>query len=123
MGLALIEAAREAGVRITLLDTCYLSAGFGEPPAGVQVRYSDGDAAAWADRATDLAERSTDDGVVIGAAAHSVRAVPPEQLPTIAEWAGGQKPLHVHLSEQLVENRACMAAYSRTPAEVLALHG
>ena len=35
MGLALVEAAREAGIRIALLDTCYLSSGFGEPPTGV----------------------------------------------------------------------------------------
>jgi formiminoglutamate deiminase len=120
MGLALVAAAREAGIRITLLDTCYLSSGFGEPPEGVQVRYADPDAAAWADRVDGL---ETPGGVVVGAAVHSVRAVPAEQLPTVAEWAKGDKPLHVHLSEQLVENQACVAAYSRTPAEVLALHG
>jgi len=100
MGKALVAAAREAGIRITLLDTCYLSSGFGEPPEGVQVRYSDGDAASWAERVTDLAAETTDPGVVIGAAAHSVRAVPAEQLPTIAEWAGGQKPFeHLFQSE------------------------
>ena len=31
MGDALIAAAREAGIRITLLDTCYLAGGIGEP--------------------------------------------------------------------------------------------
>jgi len=120
MGLALVEAAREAGIRITLLDTCYLSSGFGDPPQGVQVRYADRDAADWADRASAL---EAGDGVQIGAAVHSVRAVPAEQLPTVADWAGGRKPLHVHLSEQVAENQACVAAYSRTPTEVLALHG
>ena len=60
---------------------------------------------------------------MVGAAVHSVRAVPAEQLPTVAEWAGDTKPLHVHLSEQVAENRACVSAYSRTPTEVLALHG
>ncbi len=132
MGLALVEAAREAGIRITLLDTCYLSAGFGDPPQGVQVRYADRDAGEWSERVAGLdtlagARYSTNEGrsggVVIGAAVHSVRAVPAEQLPTVAEWAGGAKPLHVHLSEQLSENTACVAAYSRTPTEVLALHG
>jgi formiminoglutamate deiminase len=121
MGLALVEAAREAGIRITLLDTCYLSSGFGEPPDGVQVRYADRDATAWAER-VDRWE-TPEAGVVIGAAVHSVRAVPSEQLPTVAEWSGGSKPLHVHVSEQVAENRACVAAYSRTPTEVLALHG
>ena len=28
-------------------------------------------------------------------------------------------PLHAHLSEQVAENRACLAAYRATPAEVL----
>ena len=121
MGTALVEAAREAGIRITLLDTCYLSSGFGEPPEGVQVRYADRDAEAWAERADGLDK--DDDHARVGAAVHSVRAVPPEQLPTVAEWAGDDRPLHVHLSEQVVENQACVAAYSRTPAEVLGLHG
>ena len=121
MGTALVEAAREAGIRITLLDTCYLSSGFGEPPEGVQVRYADRDAAAWTARVDGLDD--TQAHVVVGAAVHSVRAVPAEQLPTVAEWAGDDKPLHVHLSEQVVENQACVAAYSRTPTEVLALHG
>ena len=46
MGHALIDAAAEAGIRITLLDTCYLASGFGDPPEGVQKRFSDGDATA-----------------------------------------------------------------------------
>ncbi len=121
MGAALVEAAREAGIRITLLDTCYLSAGFGDPPQGVQVRYADRDAAAWSERVA-LLEKSAE-GVLVGSAVHSVRAVPAEQLPIVAEWAGDTKPLHVHLSEQVAENRACVSAYSRTPTEVLALHG
>ncbi len=38
MGLAVVAAARDAGLRIALLDTCYLSSGFGAPPLGVQVQ-------------------------------------------------------------------------------------
>ena len=49
MGHALVRAARDAGIRIALLDTCYLSSGFGEEPQGVQVRFSDGDARALGD--------------------------------------------------------------------------
>ena len=50
MGHALVQAAREAGLRITLLDTCYLAGGIGEPLAGVQQRFGDGDADGWAAR-------------------------------------------------------------------------
>ena len=125
MGLALVEAARDAGVRIALLDTCYLSSGIGSPPEGVQVRYSDGDVSTWQQRVVDLADVLRDrKGVVVGAAIHSVRAVPRDQMPHVAAWAEAeQAPLHVHLSEQVAENEACVAAYGLTPAQVLAEAG
>lgn len=121
MGEALIEAAAEAGVRITLLDTCYLSSGFGEPPNTHQRRFSDGTADAWAERCSVLKER---DHARIGAAIHSVRAVPADQLATVAQWAEERRaPLHVHLSEQTAENDACRQAHGRTPTRLLADHG
>ncbi|MFH9553709.1 formimidoylglutamate deiminase [Streptomyces sp. NPDC017435] len=121
MGEALIEAAAEAGIRITLLDTAYLSAGFGQPPTAHQLRFSDGDADAWAERCSLLKER---DHARIGAAVHSVRAVPAGQLATVASWAEERRaPLHVHLSEQTAENDACLAAHGRTPTQLLAQHG
>lgn len=121
MGKALIAAAAEAGIRITLLDTCYLAAGFGRPPGPVQLRFSDGTADAWAERAGRLSPDAT---TRIGAAIHSVRAVPAEELATVARWAQDrQAPLHLHLSEQPAENEDCRAAHGRTPTELLADHG
>lgn len=122
MGLALIEAARVAGLRITLLDTLYLSSGFGAPPQGAQVRYDDGSADDWAARVDALA--GTDSALVAGAL-HSVRALPSEPasaLSPLAAWADG-RPLHVHLSEQVAENDGCLAAYGVTPTRLLADHG
>jgi formiminoglutamate deiminase len=122
LGHVLVQAAREAGVRLTLLDTCYLTGGIGRPLEGVQRRFGDGDAAAWAARVEDLHRRhATADDVVVGAAAHSVRAVPIEQLPVVAAWARSHDaPLHAHVSEQPAENAAGLEAYGRTPTEVLA---
>ncbi|MEU6507334.1 formimidoylglutamate deiminase [Streptomyces sp. NPDC046942] len=121
MGEALIEAAADAGIRITLLDTCYLSSGFGEAPNAHQLRFSDGSAEAWAARCAVLKER---DHARIGAAIHSVRAVPADQLATVARWAEERRaPLHVHLSEQTAENDACQAAHGCTPTRLLADHG
>ncbi|MFF2013468.1 formimidoylglutamate deiminase [Streptomyces sp. NPDC058195] len=127
MGEALIAAAAEAGIRITLLDTAYLSAGFGDRPAQYrepdphQLRFSDTTAEAWAERASLLKGGGH---ALIGAAVHSVRAVPADQLATVAAWAEErQAPLHVHLSEQTAENDACLAAHGRTPARLLADHG
>ncbi|MER7250978.1 formimidoylglutamate deiminase [Kribbella sp. NPDC000426] len=115
MGLALIAAARDVGIRITLLDTCYIAGGIDQPLNDVQQRFSDGDATAWAAR---VAQLSGDDDVVIGAAAHSVRGVPQDQLGAVAS-AFPDVPLHIHLSEQVAENAACLKAYGRTPAQVL----
>lgn len=123
MGLALVEAAREAGVRIALLDTLYLAAGIGRPPEGVQVRFSDGSAEAWQERTDELTADVSGD-VVVGAAVHSVRAVPLDAMRLVADWADRfETPLHVHLSEQVSENEECDAAYGRTPTEVLAEAG
>ena len=121
MSHALVEAARTAGIRLTLLDTCYLASGFGSLPEGVQRRFGDGDVDRWLARA---AAHPAAAGVVHGAALHSVRAVPAEAMPTVAGWAaeGGRRPLHVHVSEQVAENDACVAAWARTPVELLADH-
>ncbi|MGA8210820.1 MAG: formimidoylglutamate deiminase [Nocardioidaceae bacterium] len=115
MGKALVAAAAAAGIRISLLDTCYLTAGIGRPPEGVQRRFSDGDAAAWSYRVALLDEG---DGVRIGQAFHSVRAVPRDQL-----RADPSRPLHIHLSEQRLENEQCRAAYGLSPTQVLAEAG
>ncbi|ONK13833.1 formimidoylglutamate deiminase [Streptomyces sp. MP131-18] len=121
MGEALIAAAADAGIRMTLLDTCYLAAGFGQEPTGVQLRFSDGTAARWAERADALRGNGT---TRIGAAIHSVRAVPAGELAQVAAWAEERgAPLHVHLSEQPKENEDCLGAHGRTPAELLADHG
>ncbi|MER0446167.1 formimidoylglutamate deiminase [Streptomyces sp. Edi4] len=121
MGEALIAAAADAGIRITLLDTAYLSSGFGAAPDRHQLRFSDGTAEAWAERCSALKER---DHARIGAAIHSVRAVPARELGTVAQWAQARRaPLHVHLSEQTAENDACLDAYGMTPTRLLFEHG
>jgi formiminoglutamate deiminase len=123
MGAALRQAAREAGIRLTLLDTCYLTGGLdaqGHRPLAVnpvQRRFCDDTAEAWRTRVESLAD---DDGCRIGSAIHSVRAVPAADFATV-DLPG--RPRHVHLSEQPDENAACEAFYGRTPTELLADHG
>jgi formiminoglutamate deiminase len=120
MAAALAEAAAAAGIRLTLLDTCYLAAGMsGEALDPTQRRFSDGTAAAWAARFGVLHDT---DRMRIGAAIHSVRAVPRDQMATVV-GAAGDRPLHVHLSEQPAENEACLARYGCTPTQLLAAEG
>jgi formiminoglutamate deiminase len=122
MGEALIAAASDAGIRLTLLDTAYLSSGFGAAPDAHQLRFSDGTAQEWAARVSSGLVDSP--YVRHGAAIHSVRAVPADELSTVAKWAQDRDaPLHVHLSEQTAENDACQAAYGCTPTQLLADHG
>jgi len=120
MSSALIQAAADAGVRLTLLEVCYLAGGLGPqghlPLDPVQQRFSDGTAQDWADRVSELKPSPT---LRVGAAIHSVRAVPREALGDFA----GAAPLHVHLSEQAAENDACLRHYGCTPTELLDKEG
>ncbi len=117
MGDALVEAASEAGIKLTLLDTCYLRGGFDRPLEGPQKRFGDRSADAWAERADSM---NVSHGAVVGAAIHSVRAVDPSSMGIVRDWAHGREaPLHVHVSEQRAENEACLTATGRTPVELL----
>jgi formiminoglutamate deiminase len=127
MGRAVVQAAAEAGLRVTLLDACYLTGGLDPsgvlPLAGPQVRFSDGDAARWATRVEALG--LDEHGLIspharAGAALHSVRAVPPEHMHPVVGWSRRRgAPLHVHMSEQRAENDACRAVYGVSPARLL----
>jgi formiminoglutamate deiminase len=120
MGRALIEAAHDAGLRLTLLDTCYLAGGLSSdghlPLDDVQVRFADADVDAWAARVAALGSDAT---TRIGAAVHSVRAVPRDQLGPMAELTRG-RIVHAHVSEQPAENLAAQMYYGATPTELLA---
>jgi formiminoglutamate deiminase len=117
MGHALIEAAQHAGIRITLLDTLYLTSTVdGAPLEGVQRRFGDRDADAWRSRAGAIRPAPH---ALPGAAVHSIRAVPASVLTGLAT----DGPLHVHLSEQRAENEQCLAVHGCTPTELLHRHG
>lgn len=128
MNNALRAAAEDAGLRITLLDTCYITGGLtptGHTPLNDgQARFGHPHATAWAERATATTAttadpRPTPGGYRPGAAIHSVRAVPANQLHHItAAFPDG--PIHVHVSEQPAEIDACRAHYGKTPPELLA---
>jgi len=122
LGEALIAAAEQEGIRITLLDACYLRGGMdGRPLDDVQKTFSDGDADRWARRMDDLDEGA---GVRIGAAIHSVRAVDPASMHTVAAWARERNaPLHIHLAEQPAEVEECLAVEGCTPTQLLEREG
>ncbi|MEY3734271.1 MAG: hypothetical protein RL347_1630 [Actinomycetota bacterium] len=117
MSHALAAAAEDAGIRLVLLDTLYLAGGPGIAPDATQMRFSDGSVDAWAERTAELQSSGL---VTHGLAVHSVRAVPPEAIAIAAAVARDRSmPLHAHVSEQPRENDESLAAYGRTPIEVL----
>lgn len=126
-GLSLMAAARDAGIRLTLLDTLYLHGGFASrsasgyaPLAPEQARFGDGSVQAWIRRVEDLRASVRGPGTRVGAAVHSVRAVDPASIGMAARWARDRDlPLHVHVSEQPAENQACLEVHGRTPTAVL----
>jgi formiminoglutamate deiminase len=124
MGEALIAAAAEAGIRITLLDTAYLHGGLirggYRPLEGAQLRFGDGSADRWYDRWSQLKGGGH---ARIGAALHSVRAFSDRDGYRAFAERTRDVPVHLHLSEQPAENEACIAVHGRTPARLLADHG
>ncbi len=117
MGLAMVQAAQRAGIRLALLDVAYLHAALDKPePLSEQKRFSDGNIDAWLDRVDALGEGG--DGWTVGMAPHSVRAVHPRELEEVVANRHG-KVVHLHVSEQPAENAACVAATGMTPTQVL----
>jgi formiminoglutamate deiminase len=126
-GASLVAAARDAGVRLTLLDTLYLHGGFAPwsgsgyaPLRPEQARFSDRSVHAWISRVESLRATVSGPGTRVGAAVHSVRAVDPPSIGKAARWAKDRAlPLHMHVSEQSAENEACREVHGRTPTAVL----
>jgi formiminoglutamate deiminase len=117
MGEVILQAAAAAGVRLSLLDTCYLKGGIGEQLSRAQRRFADANAEAWRERVSALVPTDT---ARVGTAIHSVRAVDPASAREVAAWAAEHDaPLHAHVSEQPEENEQCKAAYGATPTAIL----
>ncbi len=119
MGAAVIQAAAEAGVRLTLLDACYLDGGLEPDP--IQQRFFDPDVEAWAERV----ERPSH-GPRFGSAPRSTACAPlhPSRPPRVARWADEREaPFHAHVSEQRAENAACREVYGATPTALLHYEG
>ena len=122
---AVIDAARQAGLRIALLRVAYHRAGPGRPAEPAQRRFCDASVDDVLRDVDTLRVRwSGHPDVVIGIAPHSVRAVPPDWLPRLAQHSKTHGlPLHMHVAEQAREIDECLAETGRRPVELLADDG
>ena len=121
LALAVIDAARAVGLRITLLLAAYARGGHRTPPTAGQRRFCDPTVEAYLARVERLAGAAESDPLVtVGYAPHSLRAVPADWLREIARHASGTGfPLHVHASEQPREVEESLAEFGLRPIEHL----
>ncbi len=124
MAIALAEGARAAGLEIVLLPAAYHRNGWdGQdlPLQPGQRRFGDPDVETFLARVEDLVSWAAGvEGVEVGVAAHSVRAVPAWWLAAIAEFADRRGLVrHVHAHEQRRELEQCQAEHGCSPIALL----
>jgi formimidoylglutamate deiminase len=122
---AVIQAARDEGLRIALLRVAYHRAGPGRPAEPDQLRFCDATVDdVLRDVDTLRLRYANDPDVRIGIAPHSVRAVPPSWLAELHAYARTHAlPFHMHVAEQEREVSECEAETGKRPVELLADRG
>ena len=119
---ALMQAAADTGIGLTLLPVLYERAGFTQPTLRDDQRR-------FAASATDVlalsrAIRSAGQPwVTAGVAIHSLRAAQPASITQLQQaLAGDPGPIHIHIAEQTAEVDDCLAATGLRPIDWLARH-
>jgi len=122
MSLALIEAAREAGIALTLLPVLYMSGGFDGRVLSPRQRRFGHDLDGYMRLLTDL-RKHENQHVRVGVALHSLRAIPENAWRSIVEHEALKSgPIHIHIAEQIGEVQDCLAKRGARPVEWLFDH-
>jgi formimidoylglutamate deiminase len=125
LSTCLIEAASIAGISLTLLPVLYQTSGFGaKPPNAGQRRFlrTTDNMLRLLERMKPLCEHQ---GMRLGLAPHSLRAVPPDALEHAVEGLTAidpTAPIHIHIAEQTGEVDACLAWSGQRPVQWLLDH-
>jgi len=128
LALLVIRAARDVGLRIALLRTAYVRAGWRKPDHPGQSSFLTPlveDFIADTEALRAAVARTEDAGLVwVGVAPHSLRAVPIQYVREAIAYARTQQmPVHMHVSEQPADVEACLGEYGMRPVELLDHHG
>jgi formimidoylglutamate deiminase len=116
---AVIDAARQAGIRLVLLECYYRTGGPGRPLEGGQRRFDGISVERFLAHCEAIAAGLDPARESIGLAPHSLRAVEPGELAELAQVARQRGwPLHIHLEEQRREIEEVVAAWGRSPVEL-----
>lgn len=119
-GEALIEAAKETGIKITLIPIFYQKGGFGVEPNVKQRRFISKTFDDYAklfeasDRACKLYENAN-----IAVGIHSMRGVFHQNILRAVNELPNNIPFHIHVSEQLKEIEDCVNFLGKRPVEWL----
>jgi len=118
-----VAAATASGIALTLLPVFYAHAGFGgtAPTAGQRrfVHSVDSFARLIALLARDVPAQ----GIALGVAPHSLRAVTPDELAAVVALVPKGAPIHIHTAEQAREVADCVAWSGARPVEWLLDNG
>jgi formimidoylglutamate deiminase len=118
---AVLAAAREAGIRLVLLQVYYASGGIGAALTGAQVRFDGRSLDEYWGRLDALARRLEPGRESLGVAPHSLRAVTPDELVELQRGARARRMVvHAHVEETQKEIEDCRKAYGRTPMQLIA---
>src|SRR5688500_3232566 len=118
MSRALIAAARETGIRMTLLPVLYMTGGFdGRELSERQRRF--GHSIDGYLRLFDILRAEQNDTLRVGCALHSLRAVPPDAMREVLQTLPEDARVHIHIAEQIGEVQDCTALRGARPVEWL----
>jgi formimidoylglutamate deiminase len=122
MSLALIEAAREAGIGLTLLPVLYMRGGFDRRALSERQRRFGHTVETYLRLLEDLRQHENE-SVRVGAALHSLRAVPSDAMNAVlGDKLVADCPIHIHIAEQIGEVQDCLAIRGARPVEWLFDH-
>ena len=121
MSHALIEAARIAGIRLTLLPVLYMTGGFDGRVLSERQRRFGHDVDAYL-RLLESLRAHESDTLKIGCALHSLRAVPPQAMAEVLDALPVGSRIHIHIAEQMAEVEACVALRGARPVRWLLEH-
>ncbi|MBP1475656.1 formimidoylglutamate deiminase [Frateuria sp. MAH-13] len=122
MSLALVEAAREAGIALTLLPVLYMRGGFDGRPLGARQRRFGHEVETYL-RLLETLRAQQDADLKVGIALHSLRAVTEDALQAVlASGLAQDTPIHIHIAEQIGEVQDCLAIRGVRPVEWLLDH-
>jgi len=121
IAIALAQAALAAGLQIVLIPAAYSRGGPGREAGPGQRRFCDPDVETFLARLDSLRSWASGvDGVTVGVAVHSVRAVPAGWIEAVAGYAEAHGLVrHVHACEQRRELDECRAEHGCSPIELL----